>query len=224
MPRSLGPCMKTSFVYDLTYLLAPVVIMIRMTVTPIPIRPLLLLFQFSKGQIRSAFLADVLTIDAVFVIIPIVIVLVVTVVDLVVVLVVPMIFFLPSIVLSPGRSHHARWSGKGCSEQKRIEKISIAMVMSSSSWLEISVSETSARKECAFAISQTLFDRAPLAKSFEITPNQARLPSFVEAIKHPDRRPQLLPAFLSSHTGPCPLRTVGFQWYRHPSDNWQPLR
>jgi hypothetical protein len=128
MPRSLGPCMKTSFVCDLTYLLAPVVIMIRMTVTPLPICLLLLLFHFRKRPILSVSLAEVQTIGMVFVVIPIVIVPVVAVVEPVAVLIVSMVFFLTPVVLLPGRSHYCRWSGKGCSKQKRIEEISIATV------------------------------------------------------------------------------------------------
>src|SRR5947208_8882498 len=34
-------------------------------------------------------------------------------------------------------------------------------------------------------------------------------PQLIEAINYPDRPRQLLPAFLSSRTGPCPLRTAG---------------
>src|SRR5438132_220520 len=36
-------------------------------------------------------------------------------------------------------------------------------------------------------------------------------PQLIEAINYPDRPRQLLPAFLSSRTGPCPLRTAGSQ-------------
>lgn len=102
--------------------------MIRMFVAPIPIRPLVLLFQFSKAPIRSVFLAEVLAIEMVFVVIPIVVVVVGTVVESVVVLVVSTIFFLASIVLRPRRSLHCHWCSKGCRKQEGTEKISITTV------------------------------------------------------------------------------------------------
>jgi hypothetical protein len=55
--------------------------MIRMAERPVPIRPLLLLFQRSRTTIGTVFLLEVLTIDTVFVVIPNLVVLVVTVVD-----------------------------------------------------------------------------------------------------------------------------------------------
>lgn len=122
------PAHEDSVLRDLTYRLAPFVfvIMIRMIVTPIPIRPLLLLFHFSEGPISLVLLSEILTIETVFVVVPVVIVVVGAVVDPVVILVVAMVFFLASIVLRPGRSHHCRWSGNGCSKQNGTEKISMA--------------------------------------------------------------------------------------------------
>ena len=128
MPRFLGPGMRTSFAFDLTYWLVSVVIMIRMFVAPIPIRRLLLLFQFSKGPIRLVFLAEVLTIEMVFVVIPIVVVVVGTVVESVVVLVVATIFFLASIVLRPRRGAHYCWRGEGHGQNKGTEKTSKSTV------------------------------------------------------------------------------------------------
>jgi hypothetical protein len=128
MPRSLGRCLQTSLARGVTYGLASVVIVIRMTVAPIPIRCLLLRFRFSKGTILFVSLAEVLTIGTIFVVIPIVIVLVATVIDPVLVLVVSMVFFLASIVLRLGRSTHRCWGGKGCSKKKGTEQISITMV------------------------------------------------------------------------------------------------
>jgi hypothetical protein len=72
-----------SFSRDLTYWLAPatLVIMIRMIVTPIPIRPLLLPFHFSKGPISFVLLGEILTIETVFVVVPVVIVVVGAIVE-----------------------------------------------------------------------------------------------------------------------------------------------
>jgi FlaA1/EpsC-like NDP-sugar epimerase len=120
--------MQTSFARGVAYWLASVVIMIRMTVTPLPIRPLLLLFRSRKRPILSVSLAEVQTIGMVFVVIPIVIVPVVAVVEPVAVLIVSMVFFLSSVVLLPGRSTHCRWYSKRCSKKKGTEKISIATV------------------------------------------------------------------------------------------------
>jgi len=128
MPRSLGRCMQTSFARGAAYWLAAVVIVIRMTVTPLPIRSLLLLFHFRKRTILSVSLAEIQTIGMVFVVIPIVIVPVVTVIEPVAIIVVTTVFFLASIVLRPGRGNQCRWSGKGCSKQKGFEKISMATV------------------------------------------------------------------------------------------------
>ncbi len=149
MPGALGRCMQTSFAHGVTCWLAAVVIVIRMTVTPIPIRPLLPAVRSSKTTIRSVILLEVLTIGTVFVVIPLVIVLVVTVVEPVAVLIVSMVFFLTSVVLLPGRSTHCRWCSKGCSKKKGTEKISIATVHLGFLLLEISISETSARNQYA---------------------------------------------------------------------------
>jgi hypothetical protein len=120
--------MRIPFLSDLTYWLASAVVMIRMIVTPIPIRPLLLLFHFSEGPISFVLLGEILTIEAVFVVVPVVIVVVGAIVEPVVVLIVAMVFFLAPIVLTPGRGHHCRWSGNGCSKQKGTEKVSMATV------------------------------------------------------------------------------------------------
>ena len=127
MTRSLGRCMQLSF-HPCTFWLTPVVIVVRMTVTPLPIRPLLLLSHFRKRPILSVSLPQVQTIGVVFVVIPIVIIPVVTVIEPVTVIVVPTVFFLAPIVLRPGRSHHCRWSGNGCSKQNGTEEISMATV------------------------------------------------------------------------------------------------
>jgi hypothetical protein len=128
MPRSLGRCLQTSFARSVTYGLASFVVVIRMTVAPIPIRRLLLRFRFSKGTIIFVSLAEVLTIGTVFVVIPMVIVLVATVIDPVLVLIVSMVFFLAPIVLRLGGSTNCCWSGKGCSKKKGTEQISVTTV------------------------------------------------------------------------------------------------
>jgi hypothetical protein len=125
MPRSLSPMPQTSFAPGVTYWLASVVIMIRMTVAPVPIRRLLPRLRFGKGTIVLVSLAEVLTVGTVFVVIPIVVVFVATVIDLVLVLIVSTVFFLASIVLRLGRSTNCCWGGKGCSKNKRTEKISV---------------------------------------------------------------------------------------------------
>ena len=128
MPRSLGRCLKTSFARGVNSGLASVVIVIRMTVAPIPIRRLLLRFRFGKGTILFVSLAEVLTIGTVFVVIPMVIVLVATVIDPVLVFIVSMVFFLAPIVLRLGGSTNCCWSGKGCSKKKGTEQISVTTV------------------------------------------------------------------------------------------------
>jgi hypothetical protein len=125
MPRSLGRCMGTFFARGVTYWLALFVIMIRMTVAPIPICRLLLLFRLGKGTILFVSLAEVSTIGTVFVVIPIMVVLVGAVIDLVVIPIVSMVFFLASIVLQLGRSTNCHWRGKGCTKKKGTDKISI---------------------------------------------------------------------------------------------------
>jgi hypothetical protein len=102
------------------YPLAPVVIVILMAVTPIPIRPLRFAVHFSNRTIRSVIFPQVPAIGAVFAVIPIVIVLVGAVVDpvIVVVLVVSMVAFLTSVLLRPGRGTHCRWCSKSCCKKK----------------------------------------------------------------------------------------------------------
>jgi hypothetical protein len=128
MPRSPGPMPQTSFAPGVPYWLASVVLMIRMTVAPVPIRRLLLRLRFRKRTIVLVFLAEVLMVGTVFVVIPIVVVLVATVIDLVLVLIVSTVLFLTSIVLRLARSTNCCWSGKGCGKNKRTEKISIPTV------------------------------------------------------------------------------------------------
>ena len=82
------------------------VIMVRMTMAPIPVCPLLLLPNLSKGPVLSVMLLEIPAISTIFVIVPIVIVLVITVVDPVAVLIVSMTFFLTSVVLRLARSIH----------------------------------------------------------------------------------------------------------------------
>jgi hypothetical protein len=140
-------------------------IVIRMTVTPIPIRPLFLLLYFCKRPILSVSLGEVPAIGMVFVVIPIVIVLVVTVVDAVTVLIVSTVLFLTSVFLLSGCSSHCRWCGKGCSEKKGTEEISIVTVHVVSSRLEISLSETPPREEYVLIAPHGIFNTAHLLKS-----------------------------------------------------------
>ena len=128
MPRSLGRCMHASFSCGLTYCLASVLIVIRMIVTPLPIRSLILHSHLRKWPILSVSLAEVYPIGMVFVVIPIVIVPVVAVVEPVAVIVVTPVLFLPSIVLRLGRGTHCCWSSKGGRQKKGAEKISITTV------------------------------------------------------------------------------------------------
>jgi hypothetical protein len=108
--------------------LASVVIMIRVTVTPIPVRPLVFHFYFDKGPILSVPLGEVHMVGTVFVVIPIVIVLVVAVVDPVLALIVSVVILLASIVLRLGSGANCRWRSKGCSKKKRTYKILISTV------------------------------------------------------------------------------------------------
>ena len=169
MLRSLGRLMYLP-VHAPDVRLASVVILIGMTVTPIPIRPLLLLFQFRKGPIRSVFLCEVLTIDAVFVLIPIVIVLVVTVVDPVVVLIVSMVFFLASVVLRLARSSHCWRRRKGCGKKKGTKKISIATLHFFFLLARDPLLENSAFEEYAFVSGEKMFDTAHLLQLLDFTP------------------------------------------------------
>ena len=129
MSRAAGSrAWRTSLSAWLTYWLASTVIMIWMSVTPIPIRPLFTLFHLGERTILSVSLPEVLTIGTIFVVIPVVVVLVGAVIDPVAVLSVSMVFFLPSIVLWLGRSTNRHWGGKGRSKKKGTEKISITTV------------------------------------------------------------------------------------------------
>jgi hypothetical protein len=110
-----------------TYSLAAVVV-IWMTVAPIPVRLLVPLSLFGKRPVVSVTLLEIPAIGMVFVVIPIVIVLVITVVDSIAVLIVSMIFFLASAVLRLGPCIHCRWHSKSSSKNKRTEKILISSV------------------------------------------------------------------------------------------------
>src|ERR1700686_133267 len=98
-----------------------------MTVTPIPIRSLLFRFRFSKGTIFFVFIAEVLTVGAIFVGIPIVVILMAAIIDPVLVFVV-LTFCLASIVLWLCRSANCCGGGKGCGKNKETEIISITIV------------------------------------------------------------------------------------------------
>jgi hypothetical protein len=129
IPAALPPPMLAIFfIPRASFRLAPVVIVIGMTVTPIPVRPLLFHFYFDKGPVLSVPLSEVHAVGTVFIVIPIVIVLVVTIVDSVVVLVVSMVFFLSSIsiVLRLGRGAYRRRRCKCCRKKKGTEKILIS--------------------------------------------------------------------------------------------------
>lgn len=78
-----------------------IVVVIRMTVAPIPICSLLFLFQFGKRAVLSVILLEIPAVGMVFVVIPIVIVLVVAFIDTVAILIVSVILFLASVVLLP---------------------------------------------------------------------------------------------------------------------------
>jgi hypothetical protein len=226
MPRSLGRCMHTSFACRLTYCLASVVIMIRMIVTPVPISSLLLLFQLGKRPIRSVFLFEILSIDTVFVVIPIVVILVVAVEDPVTVIVVTSVFFLASIVLRLGRSTHCRWSCKSCGEKKGTEKISITTVHVVFLLAQEFHLGILGPHRVAFVIAQKMFNTVHLPKSLELPFAHGKTPdkNLEEALRSGDRRRRLLTACLSLRTGPNPLRKAEFLSYRHLSDNWQLLR
>jgi len=106
--------------------LASVVIVIRMTVTPVPIRVLFFHFQFHKGVILSVSFAEVYAERTVFVVIPIVIILVLTVIEPVAVIVVAAVFFLASVILRLGPGIHRRRRCQCCAKNKETEQILIA--------------------------------------------------------------------------------------------------
>jgi hypothetical protein len=116
--------MRTFFAPGVPSGLAFVVIVVRMTVTPLPILTLFFHLQFHKGVILSVPFAEVYAEGTVFVVIPIVIVLVLTVIESVVV--VTTVFFLTPVVLRLGPSIHYRWRSQGCAENKKAEQILIA--------------------------------------------------------------------------------------------------
>ena len=101
-------------------------IVVRMTVTPIPIRTLFFRLQFHKGVILSVPFAEIYAIGTVFVVIPIVIILVLTVIEPVAVIVVTTVFFLTPVVLRLGRSTHYRRRRQCRSKNKKTEQIWIA--------------------------------------------------------------------------------------------------
>jgi hypothetical protein len=115
--------MQTSFGPGPSSGLASVVIVVRMTVTPLPIRTLFFHLQFHKGVILSVPFAEVYAEGTVFVVIPIVIVLVLTVIESVVV--VTAVFFLTPVVLRLGPGIHCRRRCQCCAKNKKAEQILI---------------------------------------------------------------------------------------------------
>src|SRR4029077_6687635 len=118
--------MQTSFGPGPSSGLASVVIVVRMTVTPIPIRTLFFHPQFHKGVILSVPFTEIHTIGTIFVIIPIVIILVMTVIETVAVIVVAAVFFLTPVVLRLVCCVHCRRRRQSCAKNKKTEQISIA--------------------------------------------------------------------------------------------------
>jgi hypothetical protein len=118
--------MQTSFGPGESSGLASVVIVVRMTVTPIPIRPLISLFHFRKRTILSVSFTQVHAKGTVFVVIPVVIVPVITVIDAVAVIVVTTVFFLSSVVLRLACCVHYRWRSQGCCKNEKTEQILMA--------------------------------------------------------------------------------------------------
>src|SRR6266849_2031782 len=111
--------MRTSFGPETSSRLPSVVIVVRMTVTPVPIRRLFFHLQFHKGVIFSVPFAEVYTEGTVFVVIPIVIILVLTVIELVAVIVVTTVFFLTPVVLRLACCVHRRWRSQGSAKNKK---------------------------------------------------------------------------------------------------------
>jgi hypothetical protein len=94
--------------------LTPVVVVIRMSVAPVPIVPLFFHFQFDKGMVLAVPFAEVYTVRTVLIVIPVVIVLMVPVVDPVLVFAVSVVFFLASVLLRPARRVHCRGRRESC--------------------------------------------------------------------------------------------------------------
>lgn len=100
-------------------------IVVRMTVTPVPIRRLFFHLQFHKGVILTVPFAEVYTEGTVFVVIPIVVILVLTVIEPVAVIVVTTVFFLTPVVLRFACCVHRRWRSQGSAKNKKAEQILI---------------------------------------------------------------------------------------------------
>jgi hypothetical protein len=155
--------MQTSFAPGASSGLASVVIMIRMTMTPVPIRTLFFHLQFHKGVILSVPFAKVCTEGTVFVLIPIVRILVVTVIEPLAVIVVTMVFFLTPVVLWLGRSTHYRRRSQCCSKYKKAEQIFISTLhFRFPSWLKTPISDSFVSKEYAVIRLEVMFDSALL--------------------------------------------------------------
>jgi hypothetical protein len=89
------------------------VIMIRMTMTPIPVRPLFLHFDFNEGMVLSVPRDKVLTVVMVLVVFPIVVILVITVIDAVAIVIVTPVLLLVPVILPRGGVTHGRWHSQG---------------------------------------------------------------------------------------------------------------
>ncbi len=123
LPR---PMMADSFPPAASSGLASVLIVVRMTVTPVPIRILFFHLQFHKGVILSVPFAKVYAERTVFVVIPIVIVLVMTVIEPIAVIVVTTVFFLTPVILWLGHRIHCRRRRQCPSKYKKTEQIFIS--------------------------------------------------------------------------------------------------
>jgi hypothetical protein len=176
-----------------------------MTVTPIPIRGLLLRFRLSKGPIIFVSLAQILTVGTVFVAIPIVIVPVAMVVDPVVVFIVSMVVFLASIVLRLCRSGNCCGGSKSCGKNKETEEISISTVHVVILLAQDFLSESLARNECAVnSLGKDVRYRTHLLRSLEFAPGEDRS-SYREPIGPPTRKHSAAGAALID----CPLQPDG---------------
>jgi hypothetical protein len=134
--------MQTSFGPGESSGLASVVIVVRMTVTPIPICPLIPHFDFNKWSILPVPLAEIGTIGTVFIVIPVVIVLVITVIDAVAVIVVTTVLFLTPVVLRLACCAHYGWRSQGCGKNEKTEQVLMTTLHVVFSRLRTSCSES----------------------------------------------------------------------------------
>src|SRR5579859_4417907 len=95
--------------------------------------------------------------------------------------------------------------------------------MSSSSRIEISLSEISASEEYPLVSAQKMFDTAhlPWLFSFNIDFERLRNSMRAGAIHRPARPERPSDACLSSHIEPCLLHTARSRWFRRLSDGWR---